>query len=42
MRPAELRALLRGVQRGEVTAAAAGRRIAQAPVEQLGFATWAC
>lgn len=39
MRPDDLRALLRGVKRGAVTPAAAARRIAEAPVEQLGFAT---
>lgn len=39
MRPAELRALLGRVRRGEVSAAAAARRIGAAPVERLGFAT---
>ncbi len=39
MRPAELAALLRRVRRGSVTPAAAARAIAEAPVEQLGFAT---
>ena len=38
MRPAELAALLRGVKRGAVSPAAAARRIAEAPVEPLGFA----
>jgi pyridinium-3,5-biscarboxylic acid mononucleotide synthase len=37
--PAELRALLRDVQRGGTTPAAAARRITAAPVERLGFAT---
>ncbi len=39
MRPAELRALLRHVKRGTVTPQAAAHRIAEAPVEHLGFAT---
>ncbi len=39
MRPAELAALLRRVRRGAITTAAAARAIAEAPVEQLGFAT---
>lgn len=39
MRPAELRALLGQVRRGRLTAAAAAKRIAAAPVERLGFAT---
>ena len=39
MRPAELKALLRKVQRGTLTAAAAERAIRQAPMEDLGFAT---
>jgi len=38
VRPAELRALLRDVRRGAVAPAAAARRIAEAPIEQLGFA----
>jgi pyridinium-3,5-biscarboxylic acid mononucleotide synthase len=37
--PAELRALLRDVRRGDTTPAAAARRITAAPVERLGFAT---
>lgn len=39
MRPAELTALLRGVKRGEVTPARAARRIAEAPLERLEYAT---
>lgn len=39
MRPDELRALLRRVRRGAVSAADAERRIRQAPIERLGFAT---
>uniref|UniRef100_A0A832I411 Nickel pincer cofactor biosynthesis protein LarB n=1 Tax=Eiseniibacteriota bacterium TaxID=2212470 RepID=A0A832I411_UNCEI len=39
MRPAELRALLGRVRRGELSPAAAARRIADAPVERLHFAT---
>jgi NCAIR mutase (PurE)-related protein len=39
VRPAELRALLRRVRRGTVTPARAARTIADAPVEQLAFAT---
>lgn len=39
MRPAELRALLGRVRRGELPAAAAAKRILDAPVERLGFAT---
>lgn len=39
MRPAELRTLLGQVRRGRLTAAAAAKRIAAAPVERLGFAT---
>ncbi len=39
MRPAELRALLGQVRRGQLSAAAAAKRIAAAPVERLGFAT---
>lgn len=39
MRPAELAKLLREVKRGTVGTAAAARRIAQAPVESMGFAT---
>ena len=39
MRPDDLRVLLRQVRRGEVRPAAAARRIAEAPLERLGFAT---
>ena len=39
MRPAELAALLRGVQRGQVSPARAARRIREAPLEQLEYAT---
>jgi hypothetical protein len=39
VRPAELRALLRKVKRGSVTAAAAAKRLEAAPVERLAFAT---
>lgn len=39
MRPAELRRLLRDVQRGTLSAAAAERAIREAPAESLGFAT---
>jgi len=39
VRPADLRALLRDVKRGNVTAAAAAKRIGAAPVERLEFAT---
>ena len=39
MRPAELRALLGAVRRGRVSEAAAAKRIAEAPVEHLAFAT---
>ena len=39
MRPVDLQALLRAVRRGAVTTAAAGRRIAAAPMERLEFAT---
>jgi NCAIR mutase (PurE)-related protein len=39
VRPAELRTLLGQVRRGRLTAAAAAKRIAAAPVERLGFAT---
>ncbi len=39
MRPAELAALLRDVKRGEVSPAKAARRIAEAPLEQLEYAT---
>jgi len=39
LRPDELRALLSRVRRGAVTPAAAARAIADAPLEQLGFAT---
>ena len=39
MRPDELRALLRQVRRGSVGAAAAARRIGEAPIERLEFAT---
>lgn len=39
MRPAELRALLGRVRRGQVTAAAAARAIAEAPAERLAAAT---
>jgi NCAIR mutase (PurE)-related protein len=39
MRPAELRRLLEGVRRGRVSPAAAARRIDEAPLEQLAFAT---
>jgi len=39
LRPDELRALLARVRRGAVTPAAAARAIADAPMEQLGFAT---
>ncbi len=39
MRPAELRALLRGVRSGRVGEAEAARRIAAAPIERLEFAT---
>lgn len=39
MRPSELRALLGRVRRGALSPAAAARRIAEAPVERLGFAT---
>ncbi|HTR97153.1 MAG TPA: nickel pincer cofactor biosynthesis protein LarB [Candidatus Acidoferrales bacterium] len=39
MRPAELRTLLGEVRRGRTSPAAAARRIAAAPVEQLEFAT---
>lgn len=39
MRPAELRALLRGVRRGSVSEAEAAKRIAAAPAERLEFAT---
>ncbi len=39
MRPAELKALLRKVQRGTLTAAAAERVIREAPMEDLAFAT---
>ncbi len=39
MRPAELRTLLRDVRRGAVAPAAAARRIAAAPIEQMEFAT---
>ena len=39
MRPAELRSLLERVRRGGVSPAAAARRIHEAPLEQLGFAT---
>ena len=39
MRPAELRALLRGVRRGTVSAPEAAARIERGPLEQLGFAT---
>ncbi|TMQ55710.1 MAG: nickel pincer cofactor biosynthesis protein LarB [Candidatus Eisenbacteria bacterium] len=39
MRPDELRALLARVRRGAVTPAAAARAIAEAPIEQLEFAT---
>lgn len=38
MRPAELKALLRQVKLGKLTPDAAARRIAEEPVEQLGFA----
>jgi NCAIR mutase (PurE)-related protein len=38
VRPAELRALLARVRRGRVSTAAAAKRIAAAPVEDLGFA----
>ncbi len=39
MRPAELRALLRGVRRGSVSESEAARRITAAPAERLEFAT---
>ncbi len=39
MRPAELAALLRRVRRGAVSPASAARRIAEAPLERLEFAT---
>jgi len=39
LRPDDLRALLRRVRRGAVTPADAARAIAEAPLEQLGFAT---
>jgi NCAIR mutase (PurE)-related protein len=39
VRPAELTALLRRVRKGAVSPAAAARAIAEAPLEQLGFAT---
>jgi NCAIR mutase (PurE)-related protein len=39
LRPHELRALLRNVRRGTVGAAAAARRIGEAPIERLEFAT---
>ncbi len=39
MRPAELRALLRRVQRGALSPAEAERAIHDAPTEELGFAT---
>lgn len=39
MRPAELRALLRGVRRGTVREAEAAKRLAAAPAEKLEFAT---
>lgn len=39
MRPAELRALLRAVRRGSVRPADAARRIGDAPIEKLEFAT---
>src|SRR5439155_143212 len=39
LRPDELRALLARVRRGVVTPAAAARAIAEAPIEQLDFAT---
>jgi len=39
MRPAELRALLRGVQRGAVAPGEAAKRIGAAPMEKLEFAT---
>jgi NCAIR mutase (PurE)-related protein len=39
LRPDELRTLLARVRRGAITPAAAARRIAEAPLEQLAFAT---
>jgi NCAIR mutase (PurE)-related protein len=39
VRPAELRALLRGVKRGTVAPGVAARRIADAPLEQMAIAT---
>jgi NCAIR mutase (PurE)-related protein len=39
VRPAELRTLLRQVRRGSVAPAAAAKRIAEAPMERLAFAT---
>jgi NCAIR mutase (PurE)-related protein len=39
VRPAELRALLRGVQRGAVAPGEAAKRIGAAPIERLEFAT---
>ncbi|MFM7231269.1 MAG: nickel pincer cofactor biosynthesis protein LarB [bacterium] len=39
MRPAELRALLAEVRRGTTSPARAARRIVEAPIEQMGFAT---
>jgi hypothetical protein len=39
MRPAELKRLLERVRRGSVSPAAAARRIDEAPLEQLAFAT---
>ncbi len=39
MRPAELRSVLRRLQRGTLSAAEAERAIRQAPIEELGFAT---
>jgi pyridinium-3,5-biscarboxylic acid mononucleotide synthase len=39
MRPAELRTLLRGVQRGTVAPGEAAKRIGAAPIERLEFAT---
>src|SRR5439155_10067017 len=39
MRPAELEAMLRRVRRGTISPARAAREIAEAPLENLGFAT---